>query len=166
MEICTDPVTSRRRSCLSCSIFGSLPSNTIESQLRTLYSHFFALILAVLSDSERETTAPQTQIPLTEKATAAGNPFPGGAQLATEEKNGRRRRWRRRCARASHVRRAILPAVGARAMSRSRAEDFSYSDLGCLNGIYTNIMNKNVMLTATTLLENNAILQIKLHSIC
>lgn len=51
-------------------------------------------------------------------------------------------------------------------MSRSRAEDFSYSDLGCLNGIYTNIMNKNVMLTATTLLENNAILQIKLHSIC
>ena len=59
---------------------------TIESQLRTLYPHFFALILAVLSDSERETTAPQTQIPLTEKATAAGNPFPGGAQLATEEK--------------------------------------------------------------------------------
>lgn len=49
-------------------------------------------------------------------------------------------------------------------MSRSRAEDFSYSDLGCLNGIYTNIMNKNVMLTATTLLENNAILQIKLHN--
>lgn len=86
MEICTDPVTSRRRSCFSCSIFGSLPPNTIESQLRTLYSHFFALILAVLSDSERETTAPQTQIPLTEKATAAGNPFPGGAQLATEEK--------------------------------------------------------------------------------
>ena len=49
----------------------------------TLNSQFFCTFGG--SDREEQHERPQTQIPLAEKA-AAGNPFPFGGQLETEEK--------------------------------------------------------------------------------
>ena len=71
------------------------------------------------SDREEQHERPQTQIPLAEKA-AAGNPFPFGGQLETEEKtNGD---GGGDDARARHVcKGAILPVRWARALSSSRA---------------------------------------------